>query len=450
MTGRSPLLQLVALLTVMGFFPASVGAWNFIEAEGAEAKPVSVQVEAPQEQVLDLATKPSLSEQRVREPQVRLLSEEELKTTASGPEEPIVLASASLPSAEELLASITSAAQAATPGTQGSELRGPAGPPQAVTDLANADALYGAGNYGGAAEAYVDLIDMYPGTHEALMADEGLIEIAKGAANGTIPQEALATFEANLLNWQDRSVEGKYVCMDYLCMRAFNAGELGNKQEELAYYASARNAAWALIQEHPNHFLQESVTDYYAEAVAVLGREALDEALENLEDLTMTVGPCMARFGAYAQLAEMGWYQQHDRGKYVVNCVNLLNEVEHGYVDAALADPNTYYWAKGAIGLRLGEACIVLERYEQARDVLEASLEYSGANLEYGGLTRTFVAFRLAQAKDVGADVLVTSCPYCISNFEESRIGLGDEERLQVKDLTEVVLQALEAGEEPR
>jgi RHS repeat-associated protein len=50
--------------------------------------------------------------------------------------------------------------------------------------------------------------------------------------------------------------------------------------------------------------------------------------------------------------------------------------------------------------LRLGEACIVLERYEQARDVLEASLEYSGANLEYGGLTRTFVAFRLAQAKD--------------------------------------------------
>ena len=58
-----------------------------------------------------------------------------------------------------------------------------------------------------------------------------------------------------------------------------------------------------------------------------------------------------------------------------------------------------------------------------------------------------FGDIRLAQAQDVGADVLVTSCPYCVTNFEESRLGLADEESLQVRDLTEVVLEALDAGE---
>ena len=58
-----------------------------------------------------------------------------------------------------------------------------------------------------------------------------------------------------------------------------------------------------------------------------------------------------------------------------------------------------------------------------------------------------FGDLRLAQAQEVGAEVLVTSCPYCISNFEESRLGLPDEEALRIKDLTEVVLEALSSGE---
>jgi Fe-S oxidoreductase len=65
-----------------------------------------------------------------------------------------------------------------------------------------------------------------------------------------------------------------------------------------------------------------------------------------------------------------------------------------------------------------------------------------------------FGNIRLAQAREIGADVLVTSCPYCISNFEESRLSLlldgalPEEEALQIKDLTEVVLASLEGNEE--
>jgi Fe-S oxidoreductase len=60
--------------------------------------------------------------------------------------------------------------------------------------------------------------------------------------------------------------------------------------------------------------------------------------------------------------------------------------------------------------------------------------------------TERFADIRLAQAKAVGADVLVTSCPYCISNFEEGRLSLDDDDPLEVKDLTEVLQQSLAAS----
>jgi Fe-S oxidoreductase len=58
-----------------------------------------------------------------------------------------------------------------------------------------------------------------------------------------------------------------------------------------------------------------------------------------------------------------------------------------------------------------------------------------------------FADIRVAQAKEAGAEVLVTSCPYCISNFEESRLSLADDDPLQVKDLTEILLESLQGSE---
>ncbi len=60
-----------------------------------------------------------------------------------------------------------------------------------------------------------------------------------------------------------------------------------------------------------------------------------------------------------------------------------------------------------------------------------------------------FADLRLAQAKAVDAEVLVTACPYCISNFEESRLGLGDGAPL-VRDLAEIVLESATGGEAGR
>ena len=50
-----------------------------------------------------------------------------------------------------------------------------------------------------------------------------------------------------------------------------------------------------------------------------------------------------------------------------------------------------------------------------------------------------FSDLRLEQAVAVGAEVLVTSCPYCITNFEDSRSTVGVADNIVIKDITEII-----------
>ena len=54
-----------------------------------------------------------------------------------------------------------------------------------------------------------------------------------------------------------------------------------------------------------------------------------------------------------------------------------------------------------------------------------------------------FCDIRLEQAMNIGADVLVTSCPYCIANFEDSRLTLDAAEKIEVKDITEIIQETI-------
>ena len=50
-----------------------------------------------------------------------------------------------------------------------------------------------------------------------------------------------------------------------------------------------------------------------------------------------------------------------------------------------------------------------------------------------------FSDLRLEQAIGVGAEVLVTACPYCITNFEDSRLNREDSDVIEIKDITEII-----------
>lgn len=54
-----------------------------------------------------------------------------------------------------------------------------------------------------------------------------------------------------------------------------------------------------------------------------------------------------------------------------------------------------------------------------------------------------FSDLRLGQAIAVGAEVLVTACPYCISQFEDSRLTLKNSEAIQIMDITEVLQEVI-------
>jgi Fe-S oxidoreductase len=54
-----------------------------------------------------------------------------------------------------------------------------------------------------------------------------------------------------------------------------------------------------------------------------------------------------------------------------------------------------------------------------------------------------FANLRLEQAVGVGAEVLVTACPYCITNFEDSRLVLSYDDVIEVKDITEILQEVL-------
>jgi Fe-S oxidoreductase len=54
-----------------------------------------------------------------------------------------------------------------------------------------------------------------------------------------------------------------------------------------------------------------------------------------------------------------------------------------------------------------------------------------------------FSDIRVEQATAVGAEVLVTSCPYCIANFEDSRLALKDDVTLEIKDITEIIQEVI-------
>lgn len=59
-----------------------------------------------------------------------------------------------------------------------------------------------------------------------------------------------------------------------------------------------------------------------------------------------------------------------------------------------------------------------------------------------------FSDLRLAQAAATGAEVLVTCCPYCITNFEESRLSFEGDGNIEIKDLTEIVSELIRERDE--
>lgn len=54
-----------------------------------------------------------------------------------------------------------------------------------------------------------------------------------------------------------------------------------------------------------------------------------------------------------------------------------------------------------------------------------------------------FCNLRLQEAIDAGADVLAVACPYCMLMFDDSLLTLGKDSKIEIKDISELVMEAL-------
>ncbi|MGC8658817.1 MAG: (Fe-S)-binding protein, partial [Desulfomonilaceae bacterium] len=54
-----------------------------------------------------------------------------------------------------------------------------------------------------------------------------------------------------------------------------------------------------------------------------------------------------------------------------------------------------------------------------------------------------FSDIRIEQALGVGAEVLATACPYCVTMLEDSRVTTNAAEKIEVKDITEIVQEVI-------
>ena len=54
-----------------------------------------------------------------------------------------------------------------------------------------------------------------------------------------------------------------------------------------------------------------------------------------------------------------------------------------------------------------------------------------------------FSDLRLEQARDTGAEILATSCPYCIANFEDSKLNVQGSEAIEIRDITEIIQEVI-------
>jgi Fe-S oxidoreductase len=54
-----------------------------------------------------------------------------------------------------------------------------------------------------------------------------------------------------------------------------------------------------------------------------------------------------------------------------------------------------------------------------------------------------FSDIRVEQAAEKGADIIAVACPYCFLNYRDSVLSMGKSETMQVKDIAELVAEAI-------
>jgi len=371
-----PFFRLVAIMTILTFFPSAVGVWNALPLS-AEAGAAEVEVpQAPSVQEVYAGASAGPKSVDVEHGPVPLGRPVASNSGTGEGYRRMQLARADLPVADDLIAAL----QAAQGASLDYPVPDPAGPPEAAAALQAAEAARLSGDYPGALSAYVGIINSYPGTSEALKADTGLATIGRAVVEPSVSAGERDAVDASLPAWEAMGPYGKYAIQDYFGITAEAALKNGNMELAVGRYQKTRGKTLQLIREHPEAPFQIAVVGVFYEMEAQAsdyGLTDLSEVVNELHRLTRLETPCIARMSAHASLTHYEWYRHHNRGAADLHHANVLAEARQSYVQDILDDPYTAYWIKGHITYVIGVAYASLERYQEALRWYEEKAEWT-------------------------------------------------------------------------
>jgi Fe-S oxidoreductase len=218
------------------------------------------------------------------------------------------------------------------------------------------------------------------------------------------------------------------------------------------------------------------------DAISLLQQAGVDVGIEGREEAC-----CGGRAYEIGQVGEFTKYAEHNIEAYnnagvskvVVSCADGLNHLKllypqvnikmnfkvlHmvEYLDQLIKEERIKFTKKVPMRVTYHDPCHLGRYagiYEPPRDILrsipgleliemERSREYSWCCGAGAGVKQAYPEFslwtaeeRIKEAKDTGATALVTSCPWCESNFKDAIKEFG--EQLEVYDIAEIARKAL-------
>jgi len=162
------------------------------------------------------------------------------------------------------------------------------------------------------------------------------------------------------------SMESMLALTESYRLQSIEAKRAGNPAGERALLEKTRDAAWEAIVKNPASAAQVRAVQRYVTALTRLGSGEYKAGMAGLQEFVNSTKPCMATFAARASLYAFYAHHLNNWPDATLEIMNLLDEVNLGFVDAALNDPAVDNIDKAWIGYIHGYALSCMDFNDRA------------------------------------------------------------------------------------
>lgn len=254
----------------------------------------------------------------------------------------------------------------------------------AAPELIAANELLLAGDFLGALQKTLDVMDQYSHTAPVLDAQTQFNDIfnaliRKEEAGDSAPflavEAGLPQGNGALLN-RFHSVESRYALIEFFQHRMLQGQKAENAESARAYADQTMDLADRTMQQDAAHPLQSDIMHYYYDTAVYMGGETYDHCVAYLQNVVRQGEPSIARWTGRLLLAEVYTLTEDNPAERTLLFGGMIDELESAGVQAALEDSGVYVWLQAAIESEVGQAWYALADFDRAAEHFNRTLQY--------------------------------------------------------------------------